>query len=146
MAVQNATNQCAGVAGDQQTVVNCVFDIMATKDPAYAQFYALITQFLADGPAVLEGPVIEVTPPPPPTPSAVLPAGFVQVATDVSLIKGATIGPDGMLYASILKPDDSAALVSVDTTTGVAGPTIVTTGSGRLFVLAGSLWLAEDDP
>jgi len=75
-----------------------------------------------------------------------LPAGFVEVATDVSLIKGATIGPDGVLYASITKPDDSTALGSVNTTTGTPGPTIATAGSGGLFLLDGSLWLAEDDP
>ncbi len=143
---QNASEQCAGVADDQQAFLHCVFDIMATKDPAYAQFYAIVQQFLANGPEVLDTPVVEITPPPPPTPSTGLPAGFVQVGSDVALIKGATIGPDGMLYASILKPDYSAALVSVDTTTGAPGPTIDTPGSGSDFTLAGSLWQAEDDP
>ena len=143
---QKATQQCAGLAADQQLTLKCVFDIMATKDPAYADFYAQVQQFLANGPTTLDGPVIEVTPPPPPTPSTELPAGFVQVATDASLIKGATIGPDGMLYASVLKQDFTAQLASVDTTTGTAGPTVTTTGSGGVFLHDGSLWLSEDDP
>jgi hypothetical protein len=146
-AVQNANNACVGATGQPENLQHCIYDILATKDANYAQFYALLTQFLANGPTVLgAGPILEVTVPPPPTPSSNLPAGFVQVASDVSLIKGATIGSDGMLYASILKPDDSTQLVSVDTTNGTPGPTISTTGSGGLFLLDGSLWLAEDDP
>jgi hypothetical protein len=144
--VQNANNACVGATGEPEDLEHCIFDILATKDPNYAQFYALLQQFLADGPAVLGGPVIEVTAPPPATPSSALPPGFVQLTTDVSLIKGATIGPDGMLYASILKPDDSTALVSVNTTSGSPGPSVDTTGSGSLFLLDGSLWLAQDDP
>jgi hypothetical protein len=146
-AVQNANDACVGANGQPEDLSHCIFDILATKDPTYAQFYSLLAQFLANGPAALgAGPIIQVTVPPPPTPSSNLPAGFVQVANDVSLIKGATIGSDGMLYASILKSDDSTALVSVDTTSGAPGASITTTGSGGLFLLGGSLWLAQDDP
>ena len=145
-AVQNANNACVGATGQPEDLQHCIYDILATKDPNYAQFYALIQQFLANGPVVLGGPIVEVTVPPPPTASTGLPAGFVQVTTDVTSIKGATIGPDGMLYASVMKSDDSTALVSVNSATGTAGPTVATTGSGGLFLLDGSLWLAEDDP
>jgi len=70
---------------------------------------------------------------------------LVQVATDVSLIKGATIGPDGTLYASLLKPDFTAELVSIDTNSGQPGQSLDVTGSGGVFLLDGSLWAAEDD-
>jgi len=50
-----------------------------------------------------------------------------------------------MLYASLLKPDFSAELVSVDTATGAPGPSLHVTGAGTLFLLDGSLWAAEDD-
>ena len=146
-AVQNANDACVGANGQPEDLQHCIFDILATKDPNYAQFYALLAQFLANGPAALgAGPIVEVTVPPPPTPSTNLPAGFVQVAADVTTIKGATIGSDGVLYASIQKPDDSTAVVSVNTTSGAPGATVATTGSGGLFLLDGSLWLAEDDP
>ena len=32
-----------------------MFDILATKDPAYADFYAQVEQFLANGPTTLDG-------------------------------------------------------------------------------------------
>ncbi|MEO6350653.1 MAG: hypothetical protein ABIP53_08375 [Candidatus Limnocylindrales bacterium] len=142
---QKAAEKCAALGGDQELIVKCVFDVMATKDPAYAQFYAQVQQFLADGPLALELTAVEFTPPPPPTPSAALPAGFFNVATGVSLLRGAAIGPDGRVYASVLKPGFSSALFSVDSTTGAAGSTIETTGSGTVLFLAGSLWVAQDD-
>jgi hypothetical protein len=142
---QKAAEQCAVVGGEPELVVKCVFDVMATKDPAYAQFYAQVREFLANGPAVLDGPTVVLTPPPAPTPSTSLPAGFVTVASGVSLLKGAALGPGGMLYASAMKPGFSSALFSVDSTTGVAGPTVETTGSGTVLALAGSIWVAQDD-
>ena len=142
------TTHASAPPGQPEDLQHCIFDVLATKDPNYAQFYALLTQFLANGPTALGGggPIVEVTVPPPPTPSSNLPAGFVQVTTDVSQIKGATMAADGVLYASVLKPDGTAALVSVDATRGTPGPSITTAGSGGVFLLDGSLWLAQDDP
>ena len=142
---QDAVTKCQGVSDDQSFFLDCVFDIMATKDPAYAQYYELIKEFQALGPAVLDtGPA--PTAPPPPTPSTSLPQGFFQVASDVSLIRGTTVDAAGTVYASLLKTDFSPVLVAVDAATGASKGSVTTSGSGSLFLLDGSLWMAEDDP
>ena len=144
---QDAVNKCSDVSSDQTKFLHCVFDVMATKDPAYAQYYALIEEYLAMGPTALDPATAPAsTPTPPPTPSTSLPSGYFTVATDISLIRGTTVATDGTVYASLLKPDFSPELVSVDGASGAQKQSVGTSGSGSLFVLAGSLWMAEDDP
>ena len=104
----DAVTKCTAVQGDQDDFLKCVFDIMATKDPAYAQFYELIKQFEEQGPTALDPATTPTsTPTQPPTPSTALPSGYFQVATDISLISGTTVAADGTVYASLLKPDFS---------------------------------------
>ena len=48
-----AAAQCAAVQNDQTAYLSCVFDVLLTGDAQFAGFYALLEQFLANGPTVL---------------------------------------------------------------------------------------------
>lgn len=137
-----AQQQCAGVQADQTQYQQCIYDVLATKDPAYAGYYEVLTGFLTNGPTELEAP--DLTPSTQPTPQTTLPDGFINIDTDVDQIKGATVGADGTLFASLEKADATDSLVSVDPSG--QHQAITTTGAGTLFIQAGSLWLAQDDP
>lgn len=141
---QAAAEACAALRSDQQEFLNCVFDVMATQNPAWADFYKLVAQFLVDGPVVDPGatPIVG----PIATPTTTLPAGFFQVATGANLIRGATLGPDGELYLSLANSDGTYTVSAVNTATGEVRATITTTGAGDLFVVEGSVWAATDDP
>ena len=144
---EQATGQCAGVQGDPSAYLDCVFDTLLTGDGEFAQFYTILEEFFAAGPTVLETPQVQATPTPAPSFSSSLPAGLALVASGISLIDGATVGPDGTVYASLSDATDySPLLVSVNTSTGQPGASVKPSGAGRLFLLDGSLWMAEDDP
>ena len=141
---QAASEACSAVDSDQQARLDCVFDVMATQNPAWADFYEMVQKFLVAGPTTSEGPTS--TPAPTATPTTALPPGFFQVASDVNLVRGATLGPDGDLYISLANADGTYSLSALDPTNGQVKATITTTGAGEVFVLNGSVWAATDDP
>jgi hypothetical protein len=146
-AFADASAQCAAVQADQNAYTKCIFDVLLTGDDSFAAFYAILEQFFTEGPAVLETPAAETSPAPAPSVSSGPPAGVFQVASGISLINGATVGPDGRVYASLSDNVDYVpSLVSVDPSGAQPPITVKPSGTGSLFILDGSLWLAEGDP
>ena len=146
-AFGQASAQCAAAQGDPNQFLDCVFDIFTTNDPAWGQFYAILAQFFAAGPTVLEQPQTQASPTPAPSFTAGLPTGVFTVASGISLINGATVGPDGRVYVSLSdNVDYSPSLVAVDPSGAQPTITVNPSGTGSLFLLDGSLWMAESDP
>jgi hypothetical protein len=67
------------------------------------------------------------------------------VLTDVRLIQGWTVAPDGTLYLSVLYPDDKTEIAAIDPAAGSVLRRTDAKGSGDLAFAAGSLWAAEFD-
>lgn len=138
---------CAAIS-DPRLQTQCIFDAAFTGETGFANLYAITQAFLATGVGGGSPPPVGVpsaSPTPAATPSSVLPPGFMPVSSGVSLIKGTTVDSDGRLYLSFDGVDFKPQLVSVSQTGEKTGP-IDAPGAGRTFLLAGSLWVAEDDP
>jgi hypothetical protein len=142
---QAAAETCAPVQADQREFLHCVFDVLATKNPAYAEFYKMLEQFLIEGPTAIDaGP--SPSPEPTATPTTNLPAGFFSVEPAASLLRGAGIGPDEKVYLSVQKADQTFELLEMDPASGAILKNVPLTGGGVVAQTAGSLWVGVDDP
>lgn len=144
-AFQDAADQCAGVQADQEEYLHCIFDVMATKDPAYAEFYKLVLEFLANGPTALEQTGPAVTPGPQATPTSTLPGGFFEIV-DAAIVNGASVDADGTVFVSVTNADQTYALVALDPASGEVRRSTTMSGGGRVLLLDGSVWAAQSDP
>jgi hypothetical protein len=144
-AFQAAAEACAPVQANERERLHCVFDVMATKDPAYVDFYRIVEQFLIDGPTALDGgptPSQEPTA----TPTTTLPAGFFNVEPNASVLRGAAIGPDGNVYLSVQTADQAFELLELDPANGTILKSVPTNGGLEVAVAGGSVWLGTNGP
>jgi hypothetical protein len=142
---QAAADACAAVQADERERLHCVFDVVATKDPAYVDFYKTVQQFLIGGPTALDGGPTN-SPEPTATSTTALPAGFFNVEPNASVLRSAAIGPDGNIYLSVQKADQAYELLEVDPASGSILKSVPTNGGLEVAVAGGSIWLGSNGP
>jgi hypothetical protein len=128
-AIDQATEQCAAVGDNPKLVQKCVYDIVATNNPAFAQVYQLVDKFLKDGPNGLA----DCSPPIPPPGMAVTPC--------LDSVSAEALGSDGTLYAAA-HVGSGAEVIAVDTTTGSISRSVGFQNVTGVAAVSGSVWVA----
>jgi len=134
-AEQEALGICNQVQADQNLYDACVYDVIATADPTFGQFYEQVRDFLADGPSSLD-----VCNPP------ATPGGF-SVVPCIQAVTGAAVTADGTLEVGVL-PGTKNAEAEVDAVDPASGRVLRRTlaaSNAAVAVVGGSLWIGSSD-
>ena len=129
MAAGRAT--CAGIA-DAELRDQCAYDVVVSGDSGYVRPYVAIAAVAAQGTAALDAPVG------PPAASAP-----VEVLPVIHRLAGNALGPDGLLYVSVVAADRTGLVLAIDPLTGQIVRQVAAVGAGEVAVAAGSVWVAE---
>lgn len=135
---------CAAI-GDGDLREACVYDVAVTGETTYAEVYEMTEAFQETGSVALGPPATPpATPEPTASPSAgALPAGFHLIGEPLHGWFGSAVGPDGLLYSSVLGVDDLSWLLVVDPQTGAVVRKAKVTLPGVLAFASGSVWIGE---
>jgi hypothetical protein len=134
-AEQEALGICNQVQADQGLYDACVYDVIATADPTFGQFYEEVRDFLADGPTALD-----VCNPP------AAPGGF-SVVPCIQAVTGAAVTSDGTLALGILPGTRNAQpeVDAVDPATGHVLRRSLVGSNPAVAIVGGSLWIGTTD-
>lgn len=125
---------CAEVA-DTELRDQCAYDVVVTGDTGYVRPYVTVERVAEQGSAALDAPAGPDAGPAADAPVEVLPV--------MHRLAGSALGPDGILYVSVVMADRSGLVVAIDPLTGRIVHQAPATGAGEVAVAAGSVWVAE---
>lgn len=125
--VSAATDACAKTSKDQNQLQHCLFDVLATANPGWADIYQSVETFLEQGPSTPGG-----------NPA---PAGMA-VVHDVDSISGSALLPDGSLVAALANHEGAVQIESINPATGSVARSVTFQGTQLVGLAADSLWVA----
>jgi hypothetical protein len=130
-AVAAAGETCAAIESREREFLHCMFDVLATQDPAWAAFYQQVLKLLDQGPAALQGPPVS-------------PSGM-SIVDDISDASGQLLLEDGTVVAAVGHREITTELVAIDPTSGQILRRTPTTGSVSIGLAARSLWVGTSE-